>query len=185
MSYIGKTPTAVPLTSSDITDGIITSAKMAFATGKVLQVVSATKVDLANTTSTTFANIPGLSVNITPSSTSNKILLIMSILGTNRSNALMIRFARGGTGISLGTNSGSRTATTIGNFYDGTDTNNSSGEGSHFLDSPSSTSELTYTVQFRMGASGSTSYINGSADDADAGYTARGTSTLTAFEVVG
>ncbi len=28
MSYIGKTPTAVPLTSSDITDGIITSAKI-------------------------------------------------------------------------------------------------------------------------------------------------------------
>jgi hypothetical protein len=29
MSYIGKTPTAVPLTSSDITDGIITTAKIA------------------------------------------------------------------------------------------------------------------------------------------------------------
>jgi hypothetical protein len=29
MSYIGKTPTSVPLTSSDITDGIITSAKIA------------------------------------------------------------------------------------------------------------------------------------------------------------
>jgi len=28
LSYIGKTPTAVPLTSSDITDGIITSAKI-------------------------------------------------------------------------------------------------------------------------------------------------------------
>jgi hypothetical protein len=28
MSYIGKTPTAVPLTSSDITDGIITTAKI-------------------------------------------------------------------------------------------------------------------------------------------------------------
>ncbi len=29
MSYIGKTPTSVPLTSSDITDGIITTAKIA------------------------------------------------------------------------------------------------------------------------------------------------------------
>ena len=29
MSYIGKTPTAVPLTSSDVADGIITEAKMA------------------------------------------------------------------------------------------------------------------------------------------------------------
>ena len=29
MSYIGKTPTAVPLTSSDVADGIITNAKLA------------------------------------------------------------------------------------------------------------------------------------------------------------
>ena len=28
MAYIGKTPTAAPLTSSDVTDGIITSAKI-------------------------------------------------------------------------------------------------------------------------------------------------------------
>jgi hypothetical protein len=31
MSYIGKTPTSVPLTSSDITDGIITTTKIADA----------------------------------------------------------------------------------------------------------------------------------------------------------
>ena len=38
MSYIGNTPTAVPLTSADITDGIITSAKIAndaVVTGKI------------------------------------------------------------------------------------------------------------------------------------------------------
>jgi len=29
MAYIGKTPTAAPLTSSDVTDGIITKAKLA------------------------------------------------------------------------------------------------------------------------------------------------------------
>ena len=29
MSYIGKKPTAAPLTSSDITDGIISTAKLA------------------------------------------------------------------------------------------------------------------------------------------------------------
>ena len=38
MSYIGKTPTAVPLTSSDITDGIISESKLganAVTTGKI------------------------------------------------------------------------------------------------------------------------------------------------------
>ena len=29
MAYIGKTPTAAPLTSSDVADGIITNAKLA------------------------------------------------------------------------------------------------------------------------------------------------------------
>jgi hypothetical protein len=50
MAYIGKNPTSVPLTSSDITDGIITTTKIADDAisaaklaagvgGKVLQVV--------------------------------------------------------------------------------------------------------------------------------------------------
>ena len=45
MAYIGKNPTAVPLTSSDITDGIITTAKLAAGVGgKVLQVVQGTEL---------------------------------------------------------------------------------------------------------------------------------------------
>jgi hypothetical protein len=56
----------------------ITTLPAAIATGKVLQVVQANKQDMTSTTSTSYVDISGLSVNITPSSSSNKILVFFS-----------------------------------------------------------------------------------------------------------
>jgi hypothetical protein len=53
----------------------VTTLPAAIATGKVLQVVSTTKTDTFTTTSTSFTDITGMSVSITPSSASNKILV--------------------------------------------------------------------------------------------------------------
>ena len=50
--------------------------------GKVLQVVQTVKSDTFSTSSTTFTDVTGLSVSITPSSTSNKILILASISGS-------------------------------------------------------------------------------------------------------
>ena len=46
--------------------------------GKVVQIVSSTKTDTASTTSTSFTDT-GISASITPSSSSNKILILASI----------------------------------------------------------------------------------------------------------
>ena len=51
-----------------------------------------------------------------------------------------------------------------------------------FLDSPSSTSALTYKVQARVDANG-TMYINRPGNDANADYGSRGISTLTVMEI--
>ena len=83
----------MPLTkiqSLGITDGTIVNAdinasaaiagtKLSGA-GKVLQVVSTTKTDTATTSSTSYSDISGLNLTITPSSASNKILIIASTL---------------------------------------------------------------------------------------------------------
>ena len=53
-----------------------------------------------------------------------------------------------------------------------------------FLDSPSSTSSLTYKVQVRVNSNG-TLYINRPGVDANADYGSRGLSTLTVMEVAG
>ena len=47
-------------------------------TGAVLQVVQATKTDSFTTTSTSFTTPTGLSLSITPSSSSNKILISLN-----------------------------------------------------------------------------------------------------------
>jgi len=101
LAYIGKVPANAPLTSSDIADGIIstadiandavTAAKIADAVsfGKVLQVVSTTKTDTFSTTNTYsggFADITGLSVAITPSATSSKVLVLVQIYNSVASN---------------------------------------------------------------------------------------------------
>ena len=59
MSYIGKTPTSVPLTSSDITDGIITSAKIADGSIATADIADAavTKVKTSGVSSNPFRNI--------------------------------------------------------------------------------------------------------------------------------
>ena len=49
------------------------------ANGGIIQVVSATKTDTASFSSTSFQSISGLSVTITPSSNSNKILICSHI----------------------------------------------------------------------------------------------------------
>jgi len=56
--------------------------KAALPTGSVLQVVSATKTDTLSTTSTGWLDVTGLSVSITPISSSSKIMVIAGITGS-------------------------------------------------------------------------------------------------------
>ena len=60
MSYIGKTPTSVPLTSSDITDGIITTTKIADDAATADKIANAVNTSIAaNTAKTTNATHSG------------------------------------------------------------------------------------------------------------------------------
>lgn len=70
-SFLG-TSTTVP--SSKLS---LTTADM--PTGSVLQVLQAVKTDTFSTTSGTFVQVPDLTVTITPSSASNKILITGAI----------------------------------------------------------------------------------------------------------
>jgi len=118
--------------------------------GKVLQVVTATDGTERTTTSSSFVTGSNtLSVNITPSSTSNKILLIMSSTG------------RGGSG-SNGFYTIFKDGSNLGNASNGftlADTGTSSGIAINYLDSPSTTSQITYDVRFRIGTSGQTAVL--------------------------
>ena len=70
--------------------------------GKILQVVSTTKTDAASTTTSgSWTDISGLSVTITPSSTSSKIFIILSIGSISSGTGISVGFKllRGSTSV--------------------------------------------------------------------------------------
>jgi len=123
--------------------------------GKVLQVVQGTLTGLIQSTSTTYADT-GLTVSITPSATTSKVLVIATLQGVaktagNAQTRVKTKLLRGSTTIS----NAERTAYTNadGTLDIGTQTYTS-------LDSPATTSSTTYKVQYASGVSGQTIYIN-------------------------
>jgi len=152
--------------------------------GGILQVVSTTKTDTFSMASATFADVTGLSVSITPRSTSSKILVSYDVqtggpgYSTGQS---MLRLLRDSTPIAIGDSAGSRILATTGatNGQNGSNDTNSA----HYLDSPATVSTLTYKIQIRQSVG--TGYVNRSSLDSDNIYYGRTVSTITAIEVAG
>tara|TARA_R110000751_G_C13675815_1_gene470790 strand:- start:273 stop:953 length:681 start_codon:yes stop_codon:yes gene_type:complete len=225
MAYIGKEPTPVPLVTADLTDNLVTLAKLASGTdgnlitydasgnpaavatgndgqvltssgvgaapvfeaapggGKIGQVLTVQNLAVESTTSTSFATIADLSVAITPAATSSKILVVSSLQTAHSPNHLVYRLMRDSTAIGIGASSGSTTPASFSMFEGGAQ------EGyacwsHHFtwLDSPSSTSELAYTWQWRTDSG--TTYINRSEDGTDHANYPRCPSSITVMEVL-
>ena len=146
----GYTELAPPAVAGD---NVLTLPAHGF--GKVLQVVSATKVDAFSTTSTSFVDVTGLSVSITPSATSSTILVLMNASaahGTNDTNNTRARLMRDSTPICL--NSDGRTFTHYGTLSDYDPMTYSV----VFQDSPATISSTVYKLQ--ISASTNTAYIN-------------------------
>ena len=153
--------------------------------GQVIQVVSTNKTDTSSTSSTSFVDVSGLSVSITPSSASNKILIIASVSvgNSNSVHRVHLQLAGGNTSTYIGDAGGgglqvamtitARSATEAYTQLNGT---------MAYLDSPNTTSAITYKVQF-MSSGTNTAYINrtGVVD----GNTGNGASTITVMEIKG
>ena len=114
--------------------------KAALPTGSVLQVVNSTLGSIVSTSSNTFSDT-GLSASITPSSTTNKVLVFVSVNGCYKTTDTCVKtqLVRGSTVISY-----------IDDVtgYTGSATITGSTVSFNYLDSPSTTSSTTYKVQF-------------------------------------
>ena len=120
------------------------------AGGKVLQVVSVTKVNAFTTTSTSFVDVTGLTVTITPSATSSKILIMSTFQASNSDAAFdYFNLVRNSTAIAQGTGaSNNMTAAAYAGH-----TSNSNGiyqVAITNLDSPATTSATTYKIQMAV-----------------------------------
>jgi hypothetical protein len=153
--------------------------------GTVLQVVSVTKTDTFTMSSSTFTDVTGLSVSITPRSSSSKILVNINVSGggTPGFSALIARLMRGSTPIAIGDAAGGRPRTTIGNTPGFGDTSAVPNGSFSFLDSPATTSPLTYTVQIANNGGSQIVYINRSPADTDNASFSRSVSSITLMEI--
>ena len=151
-------------------------------TGNILQVKQVVKLDSFSTTSTTAVDVTGLSVSITPSSSSNKILVMCSMaLGFDDANFTYGILKRGNTQIGEADPGSNRPRPTF-MAYD-------SNEGVvtmasfTFLDSPNTTSATTYKLQVQAASSG-TATVGRSFRELDTTqFDPRCSSTITLMEV--
>jgi hypothetical protein len=145
------------LPSGGTADQVLTSDASSNATwadaaagGKVLQVVQAVKTDRGSW-SGTWQTINGWAATITPSSTSSKILVSINVGSAtplNSNNTLIFRMMRDSTPIAIGDAFGTSPRMTFRTTRTMTDGNHSDGGfQTQVLDSPNTTSAITYTLQ--------------------------------------
>ena len=128
-------------------------------TGAILQVKTTTKTDTTSANpvrsgSSGWLDISGMSVNITPISTSSKILIQYSleigagIVGTN-GQSVLIKLVRDSTDIGIGdAGTGGQRVTNETMRFLGEQQYSLVLSVAFFLDSPSTTSEITYKLQW-------------------------------------
>jgi hypothetical protein len=145
-----------------------------------VRIVQTVKTDTFSTSSTSLVDVTGLSVNITPTSASNRIFVMYQITGGS-SNLMYSGLTRNSTVIYKGDNASNRVGTSAGclGFSDQVQA-----ASLIFLDSPATTSAVTYTVQVRVQSG--TCYINRSASDPDSFSAGQRTvSSITVMEISG
>lgn len=144
---------------SDLADGAVTNAKISAMaaskltgqvpdanapSGSVVQVVQYRFTTTWSSSSTSFVDVTGFEATITPSSTSSKILVTVA-LETFHPNTVQDEFRVLRNGSDPASISGGRLWFSSGYYGQGT----TAGAATTFLDSPSSTSALTYKLQAR------------------------------------
>jgi len=160
-------------------------AKGQLPSGAVLQVVSAVKTDTFSTTSSSGVDITGLSASITPTSASSKILILSDCsFGGSAGNAAVLRLAKNGSVIYGGDFSSGR-PNGLAWGYNGSDYNLQR-SGGVYLDSPATTSAITYNLKLSNTDGINAAYINRStADRAATNYDLRTASSITLMEIAG
>ena len=149
--------------------------------GSVLQIQSGVSTAASTISSTTYADIPNMTATITPTSSSSKILIQVSfglLCGSSTGTGCLMKLLRGSTEIGQGASADSHNV-----FMQNFDGVNSvfHQAGHMFVDSPSSTSAITYKMQWALTGSGETWYMNRRGSD---NY-ARTSSTFLLTEIAG
>ena len=155
--------------------------------GGIIQVKQVVKTDTFNTTSSSFVDVTGISVAITPSSNANKVLVQVSLgmVSSGQGAYAGFRVLRGSTAIGLGTTAdGNRVNVSfVANHRTDSDWQSAGGVFWQYLDSPATTSETTYKLQVFSGYQNKYININRSDPNDNGTYNQRPSSSITVMEV--
>jgi hypothetical protein len=170
-----QTLTNKSIAASQLT-GTIAAARL--PAGSVLQVLQTTKTDTFSTSSTSKTDITGMSVSITPTSATSKILIIATVNYGGNDYNFFCDLLRGATvlnapasGVNPCTISLCGITNTTYQIFEGTIS---------FLDSPATTSSTTYKLQIAC-QTGGTFYLNRSNRNSAADSVC--SSTITVMEI--
>lgn len=150
--------------------------------GTVLQVASSNKTDTVAVGTSAWTDV-GLSVSITPKSSSSKIYVIafINISGNFNNNGAYAQLVRNSTAIAIGDPAGSRRRVSVAVENN----QNSMAQATiAILDAPATTSSTTYKIQISNNGGGWVTF-NRSITDDDADGRPRGFSSITAMEIAG
>ena len=134
--------------------GATTAANVKLPAGSILQTLSTTKIDdHFQSATTSFVDVTGVTLTITPKYNTSKILITVSgAFSHNTSSRLSLyNLVRGSTAIGLPTSAKTNSATRA-MYHNGTDQLHQL--HIEFLDSPATTSATTYKLQMRTNSSG-------------------------------
>lgn len=159
------------INSNSLASGVPASSNM--PAGSVLQVLSTNKTDTFSTTSGSYTDVTGLSVSITPKFATSKIFVIVNFntSGGQTSNETF-RLNRDATALS-------DPFMVIRIGQDGQSEYQVTPVGYSYLDSPSSTSALSYKIQCKT--NNSTLYVNRPLNQG--GFSDTLKSTITVMEI--
>ncbi len=151
-----------------------------FANSAVIQVKNTVKTTAFTTTSASFVDVTGLSVSITPTSATNNILVFVTVSGIGADVASSgdtgFVIVRNSTQIGVNTDQVTKLSGHLSKRNLGAGTAFSFNSAANVLDSPATTSAVTYKIQVR-GVGGGTTNINRDVDGNGS------VSTITVMEV--
>ena len=155
---------------------------VAGAAGGIIQLVSKTKTDPFNTTSTTYTDVTGLSATINIQSASSKVFVLITACGNTNGSKGYGQIVRTSTPIAIGDADGSKVRATF-DMNNGGSGNRGQSYVAQTLDTPGTTGNVTYKLQVRHENGSGDVFINRIADTNDSAVNGRYSSTITLMEI--
>lgn len=155
----------------------------------VSQALNQTRSSLVNVAND-FVDVTGLSVTVTPASANSKFLIFMRVFGEgpapdahNISIALFRDSTNVNAGLSTGVTAQSVISTAGSDYYNGDTSTTPQVWNATTLDSPNTTSPITYKVRMTNQGGTDTFWLNGTVSGDIAAYAERGSSELIVLEL--